>query len=320
MMADDAQLLAYVDGGLSPEERRALEAHLRESAEARDKLALLRASRLDFDSAFAQQNLPPVPDSLKLKVDEMVRAHRARESNGTSGSNVSNESNESDLPAGKSTPSGASASAPLRSPMRGVPVWLAAACVAGAFALGLFARLGPLAGLNAPLNGGAQMAANTGTGVSPWVMAAVSYQKLFTRVTLSSREVDSAAAAKIVRDIRSDDRLALRVPDLTSAGLTFKSVQRLRFNNKPLVQIVYLPQNGPPIALCVMKDSKPDQPVAAKTVDAMDVATWRQAELSYALIGKSGDVDLAALGKRISNLEMAALFSDASLIAGPWSG
>ena len=185
-----------------------------------------------------------MPDSLKLKVDEMVRAHRAR------------ESNDPILPPGEKA-----RSEPVRSGMRGMPVWLAAACVAGAFACGLFVRLGPLT------NGGAQMAANA--EVSPWVAAAVGYQKLYTRDTVSYVQQDPAAAANIVRDIRSEDRLALRVPDLTSAGLTFKSVQRLRFNNKPLVQIVYLPQNGPPIALCVMKDSKPDQPVAAKTVDAM---------------------------------------------------
>jgi anti-sigma factor RsiW len=290
MMADDAELLAYVDGGLSPEDRSAVEARLRESAEAREKVALLRASRLDFEDAFAQQNLPPVPDSLKLKVDEMVRAHRAR------------ESNDSALPPGEKAPS-----APVRSRLRGVPVWLAAACVAGAFACGLFVRLGPLA------SGGAQVVANA--EVSPWVAAAVGYQQLYTRDTVAYMQQDPAAAAQIVRDIRSEDRLALRVPDLTSAGLTFKSVQRLHFNNKPLVQIVYLPQSGPPIALCVMKDANPDRPVATKTVDAMDVATWRQAELTYALIGKSGDVDLAALGKRISNLEMAPLFSDASPIA-----
>jgi anti-sigma factor RsiW len=290
MMADDAELLAYVDGALSPEDRSAVEARLRESAEARAKVALLRASRLDFQHAFAQQNLPPVPDSLKLKVDEMVRAHRAR------------ESNDSALPPGEKAPSG-----PVRSRLRSMPVWLAAACVAGAFACGLFVRLGPLA------SGGAQMAASA--EVSPWVAAAVSYQKLYTRDTVAYMRQDPAAAAQIVRDIRSEDRLALRVPDLTSAGLTFKSVQRLRFNNKPLVQIVYLPQNGPPIALCVMKDAKPDRPVATKTVDAMDVATWRQAELTYALIGQSGDADLAALGKRISNLEMAPLFSEASPIA-----
>jgi anti-sigma factor RsiW len=294
MMADDAQLLAYVDGSLSPEERGAVEARLRESAEARDKVALLRASRLDFADAFAQQNLPPVPDSLKLKVDEMVRVHRAR------------ESDHPVLPA-----SGEAPSEPTRSRRRGVPVWLAAACVAGAFACGLFVQLGPLT------SGGAQMAANS--NVSAWVATAVSYQKLYTRDTVAYLQEDPAAAAQIVRDIRSDDKLALRVPDLTSAGLTFKSVQRLRFNNKPLVQIVYLPQNGPPVALCVMKDAKPDQAVATKTVDAMDVATWRQAELSYALIGQSGNVDLAALGKRISNLDMAPLFSDASSIAHPTS-
>ena len=295
MMADDAQLLAYVDGGLSPEDRSAVEAQLRESAEARAKVALLRASRLDFEGAFAQQKLPPVPDSLKLKVDEMVRAHRAR------------ESNDPVLPPGEKAPS-----EPVRSRLRAMPVWLAAACVAGAFACGLFVRLGPLA------SGGTQLTANA--DVSPWVAAAVGYQKLYTRDTIAYTQEDPEAAAKAVRDIRSDDRLALRVPDLTSAGLTFKSVQRLRFNNKPLVQIVYLPKNGPPIALCVMKDSKPDQPVATKTVDAMDVATWRQAELSYALIGKSGDVDLGALGKRISNLDMAPLFSDASPIAAATSG
>jgi anti-sigma factor RsiW len=303
MMADDAQLLGYVDGELSPEGRRAVEAQLRASSEAREKVALLRASRLDFEGAFAQQNLPRVPDSLKLKVDEMVRAHRAL------------ESNDPALPPGEKA-----LSEPVRSRLRGVPVWLAAACVAGAFACGTFVRLGPLASpFSSPFSsGGAQMAANA--DVSPWVAAAVGFQKLYTRDTVAYTQEDPAAAANIVKDIRSDDRLALRIPDLTSAGLTFKSVQRLRFNNKPLVQIVYLPQNGPPIALCVMKDPKPDQPVATKTVDAMNVATWRQAELSYALIGKPGDVDFAALGKRISNLDMAPLFSDASPIDRPTSG
>ena len=40
MMADDAQLLAYVDGELSTEERESVEAQLRESAEARKKAEL----------------------------------------------------------------------------------------------------------------------------------------------------------------------------------------------------------------------------------------------------------------------------------------
>jgi hypothetical protein len=43
-----------------------------------------------------------------------------------------------------------------------------------------------------------------------------------------------------------------------SQGLTFKRVQRPRFHDKPLVQIVYLPEKGNPVALCVLKEAKAD--------------------------------------------------------------
>ena len=168
-----------------------------------------------------------------------------------------------------------------------------------------------------PVSGNAKMAS---ASLSPWVIAAVGYQQLYTRDTLAYAEENPATTSKIVDDIRRDDKLALRIPDLSSAGLTFKSVRRLHFNNKPLVQIVYLPENGPPIALCIMKGVKADQPVAAQLVDTMHVVTWRQAELSYALIGKTEGVDLDALGKRISNDEVEQLFSNASSTLFPLAG
>jgi len=292
MMADDAQLLAYVDGGLSPEQRESVEAQLHESAQARKKVALLRASKVEFADACAKQALPPVPESLRLNIDLMVKAHRA-----AAAANVPANPAATHAPA-----------APVRSRLRRMPMWLAAACVAGAFVAGQFVHFGSLPGSPQP-GSGTQMAS---ADVSPWVAAAVGYQKLYTRDTVGYREDDPATAAHVVADIRNEDRIALRVPDLSSAGLTFKSVQRLRFNDKPLVQIVYLPRNGPPIALCVMKDARPDETVASRTVDAMAVTTWRQGEMSYALIGQAGDVDLGALGKRISELDMAPLFSEAS--------
>ncbi|MFP4901213.1 anti-sigma factor family protein, partial [Paraburkholderia sp. BR14261] len=78
MIADDAQLLAYVDGRLSPDERAAIEAQLRESAEARKKVTLLRTSQVDFAGAFAQQTLPPVPESLRIAIEDRVRAQTAQ--------------------------------------------------------------------------------------------------------------------------------------------------------------------------------------------------------------------------------------------------
>jgi hypothetical protein len=52
-----------------------------------------------------------------------------------------------------------------------------------------------------------------------------------------------------------------------SQGLTFKRVQRPRFHDKPLVQIVYLPEKGKPVALCVLKEAKADaaRPMARST-------------------------------------------------------
>jgi anti-sigma factor RsiW len=295
MKTDEVMLMAYVDGELPPDQRHEVEEHIRASAEAAELVALLKTSRMDYQGAFASQNLPPVPDSLTQKIEAMARAHAAAPAV------AAPAVNDAAIP----VIAGAPAAAPIRSRMRAVPAWLAAACVAGAFCGGLFLRLGPL------LDHGASGSITT-SNLSPWVQAATGYQKLYTRDTLAYVSETPETSSKTVDDIRREDGLALRIPDLHSAGLTFKTVQRLRFNNKPLVQIVYQPENGEPVALCVMKDVKPDQAVAGQDVDSMHVVTWRQAELSYALIGKPDGVDLNALGKRISNREVEQLFSDAA--------
>jgi anti-sigma factor RsiW len=288
-MIDDARLLAYVDGELPPEDYAAVEVALRQSAGARVKVDLLRASRVDCAAAFASQPPPPVPESLWLSIDALLHTRR-------------NETATYDM-----------ALQPKRvrptNLQRGVPRWLAAACTVSAFAGGVLIHPGTRA------DGSPQTTASS--DVSPWVTAAVGYQKLFTRETVAYVKDDAATLRTIVSDIREHDHLPLRIPDLSSAGLTFKAMQRLRFNDKPLLQIVYLPKSGPPVALCVTKDARPDHPVGMRTVDSVDVAMWRQAELSYALIGNPQGVNLAELGKRISNADVRPLFMDSN--AGPHS-
>ena len=159
-------------------------------------------------------------------------------------------------------PGGAAASATIRSRLRIAPAWLAVAFVAGAFACGFVLRLG--SGVGPASTAGASVA-SVGTGVSPWVAAAASYQQLYSRDTLANVEADPALVAKTTAQIRDDDGLAVRIPDLSAYGLTFKRVQRLRFNDKPLVQIVYLPERGAPVALCVMKEAKPDADCTARS-------------------------------------------------------
>jgi anti-sigma factor RsiW len=293
MKADEILLMEYVDGTLPPEEREEIERDISASPEVAERVANLEASRLPFKAAFAAQKLPPVPDSLRLKIEEMARAHAA-----SSTGRVDAGVNDAKLEHSAALPP----SAPVRSRMRFTPSWLAAAFAAGVFCCVVVLRLSPLA---LP---GSTIASNDGMA-SPWVKAAASYQQLFSRETVADVEPDSAAASRTVDQIRDQDGLALRVPDLRAAGLTFKGVQRLRFNNKPLVQIVYLPEKGAPISLCVMKDKRPDQAVGAQHVDKMNVVTWRQAELTYALIGEPGGVDLNAIGKQIAGSGVGSMFS-----------
>jgi anti-sigma factor RsiW len=300
MKSDDILLMAYVDGELPLHEREEVERELRTSPDVAERVALLQASRLPYRDAFAGQTLPPVPASLTAKIEEMARAAKARSDSQTTHPDVSVND-----PVVERAP-GSPASSAIRSRLRIAPAWLAVAFLGGAFACGLVLRLGPSAG---PASNMGASIASVGTGVSPWVTAAASYQQLYSRETVANVTSDTDLSIKTVNEIHQDDGLALRIPDLSAAGLTFKRVQRLRFNNKPLVQIVYLPKEGAPIALCVMKEVKPDAAVADQKVASMTVVTWRQAELGYALIGQPQGVDLTALGKQISSSQVAPLFS-----------
>ncbi|MFM0501510.1 anti-sigma factor family protein [Paraburkholderia caffeinilytica] len=150
-----------------------------------------------------------------------------------------------------------------------------------------------------------------GRGVPrPWIVAAAAYQRLYSRDTFDYVDADPDLSKKTLQAIRGEDGIALTIPDLRSTGLTFKRVQRLCFGDQAMVQIVYLPERSPPVALCVMREAGPDQAIAQQRVDGMNVLTWQQSELGYALIGKPGDDDLSAIAERIAGHRGDTLFGE----------
>jgi anti-sigma factor RsiW len=308
MKIDDVSLLAYVDGELSADESAQVEHAMHESAEIAARVSLLRASQLPYQEAFGQQALPPVPDALRMNIEELVRQHRAADANSTA-------------PA-----SHEASSAPLgdnvhrleprpRAPALPRFSWpkLAVAFVAGAFCCGVALRLAP------QLTGGAFATALDASGMQAWIKAAAGYQQLYSRDTVAMLQPDARVTATTVADIRQVDDLALQVPDLRDQGLTFKRIQRLRFHDKPLVQIVYLPAQGKPVALCVLKEAKGDAAPSNARIDGMSVVAWRRAQLGYALIGDPGAVDLDALGKQLYDGQVSTTIgkTGSADVAGP---
>ncbi|ANC04071.1 hypothetical protein [Pseudomonas putida] len=299
-VADDALLMAYVDGELSPQQCEEIEQLMNASPEVAERVALLMSSALPYAEAFARQALPPVPDSLVSNVDALIARHAAPASTAPSRPAAKPES--------------------LLTRLFGRPRfgWLAVAFATGAVCYGLVLQAGFIGGA---LNTDRALQAPSVAQVqaSPWVMQAASYQQLYTRDTVNYVTPDTDDVRKTLADIRQIDGLELRVPDLSAAGLTFKRVQRLRFNNKALIQLVYLPQQGDPVALCVMKEPKPDQSIAQLNVAGMDVVVWRQSQLGYALIGAPDGVDLDAVARVVADRSSGQLYTaNASLPSPLW--
>ncbi|WP_246797311.1 anti-sigma factor [Burkholderia perseverans] len=305
MRVDETLLIAYADGTLPPAQFAGVASLVAGSAEAARIVRLLRASQFDYRAAFAAQPLPPLPAALARDVGRLIgdwrepraAAPAARDDAGrVDGTDAADEAGGNDRSGGDAAGMhAASHAAPPRDPpgrprARTFPrqpspaslPWLLAACVAGAVCAGLLLRAGPDAGL------------------APWVEAALGYQRLYTRDTFDGTRLDAADAAGLVATIRERDGLDLRLPDLAATGLRLRAVQRLNFHGRPLAQLVYLPRRGAPVALCVIGEARRDAGVTALSIGAMHVVTWRRAGLGYALIGARGDLDLAALGRRLA--------------------
>jgi anti-sigma factor RsiW len=313
MNVDDILLMSYVDDEVSPQQRAEVEAALAQSPELAQRAAALRASRLPYQAAFRQQALSTVPPALAERIAAMAQAAaRAPEAispaaarpRPASPSDAAAASTGS--PAAPAQPAAATpATHEHRLAANGAAAWLALAFVAGAFICGAVLRYAPGA---AQLAGVAPRTIVATAAPLPWIQSVVGYQSLYTRDTLADLDNDPATTARMVHQIHQDDALPINVPDLSAAGLTFKRVQRLRFNGRALVQIAYLPQRGAPVALCVIGDSKPDQALQVQQVGGMKVVTWRRQHLSYALLAKDGEVDLPALGAHLAHDDAPTLF------------
>src|SRR5215467_9358500 len=121
--------------------------------------------------------------------------------------------------------------------------------LAAAFAAGVLCCAVALKLLSPGMTGVARTAQ-----VEPWIQAVSDYQQLYSRATVSHVSEDPQLSARVISDLWTADGMKVVVPDLRTAGLSFKRVQRLSFREQPVVQMVYLPEQGEPVALCVTRD------------------------------------------------------------------
>jgi anti-sigma factor RsiW len=154
--------------------------------------------------------------------------------------------------------------------------------------------------------------ASAGRGVTPWVQAVADYQQLYSRETLTNVTEDPQLSERIISQLRVVDGMTVRVPDLRGAGLNFKRVQRLSFHRQPVVQMVYLPEHGDPIAVCITREVRADEDPRVQQIDELSTVSWRRDNLGYVLLGKAPPQSLLELARRLANSETGSLYGHGS--------
>lgn len=270
---DDTVLLAYVDGELTLEQRAEVEAALAQSRVLTDRVVALRSSILPYAAAFHRQAVPPAPQSLTEKVNDLIRV--------TSAAN----------PAETARVRGGATS--WRFAAQDPAPWRVAAA---AFVAGVVLCAGVL-----------QLASRQYSTAPDWVQSMASYQELYARQTLANIVEDRALTQRVVNDSHAAG-VDTVVPDLRAEGLTFKRAQRLSFRGQELIQLVYLPASGDPVALCMMREKNRNSAPHMEELGSMHAAVWHAGDLGYVLVAKNSSIDLLALGRRVANRELPVLY------------
>lgn len=251
MKLDETVLRAYVDGELGPARREQIEAVLAHNPELQALADALRASCLPYRAAYESQTLPPVPQRLADQVSVW--------------STLAASAPVAPVKTGRQR----------RSAVLGMGMGLAASFTAG--------LLLPWRPFDATPAAPARAA--------PWVAAIVGYHAMYVRATVDAQAERPDRALQLLSGFVPAQQARLRVPDLSSAGLSFRRVQRLGFEGAPLLQIVYLPAEGLPAALCVLPVPDADTPVRTRTLQGLSAADWTDRGLAFVLVA---DMPLSA--------------------------
>lgn len=92
----------------------------------------------------------------------------------------------------------------------------------------------------------------------------------------------------------------LKVPDLTPQGFTFIRGALLQYGDKPLAQLLYLPEKGAPLALYALASDGRSDPDYTR-IGPVGAVSWSEGEIAYLLAGSGDEDSLLRIAAKIEN-------------------
>ena len=130
-----------------------------------------------------------------------------------------------------------------------------------------------------------------------WITRVAEYQSLYVRDTVATARLSPDQRVQL--EARLSDRLGRTIapPDLGSFGLTFKRGQLLDIDGNAVAQLVYLPADGEPIALCVVRTALDDLSPAEGRAEGLNYSHWRDRGYAFVLIGDAAPARIQAMAE-----------------------
>jgi anti-sigma factor RsiW len=254
----DVRLVAYLDDQLPPADRAAVARALEQNAELRQRMEFLDSGGRPFSNAFDLL--------LEAAPDQRLQAMFADLLNGQA--------------AAPATPPADEKVVPLRRPpwagMR--PVWQMAA--AASIALTMFG-VGIVAGVILK----PQPTVIT-DATRNWMEAVAQYVSLFSEQTLAGMPADPAAREAGLRRVSTALGLDISREKLASLpALDFRGTQLLQLEGRPLAQIAFMSDTGKPVAICIIKTTKPAEPPSPERRHGLNLVHWVANGYGFMVIG-----------------------------------
>lgn len=243
----DEDLVAYLDGELSPARRSLVETRVGDDPAVKARLAHLGAGDRPFADAFDAVLQDAPSDRLR---DVLAKAARDRGSKGVA------------------------------------TRWYDRRLAAIAAAILLFVG-GTLVGTYLPdvvqIGGSDVERLDTSDG---WRAVVAEYLALYTRDTLADIPTDSALRDHELAFVGDKLSLELSADQVALPDLVLKRAQILALGGKPLAQIVYLSADGDPVAFCITEDREnSEQGPTFEIRQGKNIVYWSKAGYNFMLIG-----------------------------------
>ncbi len=263
----DEELVAYLDGELTPDARRRIAQRIAADHDLQRRLILLSGGNRPFRDAFE----PLLEQAPQARLEAMLAnlpAARTAEAENT-------------RPTGRWRFGTRAAAASLFLFLVGFGAgWLAPA-------LRQFVR--------------DQIVTETASDEDDWRQAVAEYLSLYTSETLAAIPDDAAMREQEIAAVGAKMGIGLTPQRVALPGLTFKRAQLLEYDRKPLGQIAYLDPDSGPLALCITMNDDPNTGLQIEQRQGFNVVYWSRGRHSFMVIGRVPTPRLQQLASDLSD-------------------